>query len=301
MAASLPPSVADAIERQFGSVQSVSGLGGGCIANATRVKTKHADLFVKYADGESGATFEAEAAGLAALAQANEVADAPLVIPSVYAATNATPDAPGHLVLDFLETRSPAAGDWEALGRGLAMLHQANIDRPGRYGFHADNFIGRLPQHNQWRDDWVDFYRSQRLEPQARMAREGGAWQPRWNQPWGRLLDRLGEILPASPHGALLHGDLWSGNVMHTTRGPALVDPAAHFGDGESDLAMAALFGGFPGAFFDAFFDVIPKAPGASERRELYQLYHLINHLNHFGSGYARQVESVLMCLARKA
>jgi protein-ribulosamine 3-kinase len=294
MSISLPPTVFGAIEELSGPVSSVEGVGGGCIANATRVRTKHADLFVKFAMGEAGATFEAEAAGLNALAEANERAGTPLVLPAVHGAGNASPDAPGYLMLELLELKALSGEDWHDLGRGLALIHQVDLERPGRYGFHTDNFIGRLPQRNDWTENWADFFRSQRLEPQVKIARSSGAWRPAWNQSLERLLGRLDDLFPAQPHGATLHGDLWSGNVLHTTRGPALVDPATYYGDGESDLAMADLFGGFPAAFFDAYHEVFPQAPGASQRRTLYQLYHLINHLNHFGAGYGSGVERAL-------
>lgn len=87
----------------------------------------------------------------------------------------------------------------------------------------------------------------------------------------------------------LVHGDLWRGNVSWVSGRPALYDPAVYCGDGEVDLAMARLFGGFGDAFFAAYHALRPAHPGAPQRTQLYNLYHLLNHYNLFGGGYADQ------------
>jgi len=102
-----------------------------------------------------------------------------------------------------------------------------------------------------------------------------------------KLLDRLERFItePASP--SLLHGDLWSGNLMCDSRGKAmLIDPACYCGNREADIAMTELFGGFPRAFYDAYNEAFAFEEGREERRDLYNLYHLLNHLNLFGRAY---------------
>ncbi|MEM6457135.1 MAG: fructosamine kinase family protein, partial [Acidobacteriota bacterium] len=92
--------------------------------------------------------------------------------------------------------------------------------------------------------------------------------------------------LPDEP-ACLLHGDLWRGNVLADRAGaPVVIDPAVHRAQREADLAMAALFGGFPAAFYDAYAAHWPLAPEADARRPLFQLYHLLNHYNLFGPSY---------------
>jgi fructosamine-3-kinase len=117
----------------------------------------------------------------------------------------------------------------------------------------------------------------------VRLQNPAAAAPRRW-----ALRARLEELLhPAEADGpSLLHGDLWSGNVLATTSGPALVDPAAYFGHREVDLAMADLFGGFDGRFRQAYEAAWPLQPGYARRRDVYQLYYLLVHVNLFGAGY---------------
>lgn len=85
---------------------------------------------------------------------------------------------------------------------------------------------------------------------------------------------------------ALLHGDLWSGNVAEYSTGPVIFDPASFYGHAEFELGIAGLFGGFGKHFYSAYHEKIPKAPGFEKRHQLYQLFHYLNHWNHFGTGY---------------
>ncbi|XP_013361464.1 PREDICTED: fructosamine-3-kinase isoform X4 [Chinchilla lanigera] len=89
------------------------------------------------------------------------------------------------------------------------------------------------------------------------------------------------EIVPA-----LLHGDLWSGNVAENDEGPIVYDPACFYGHSEFELAIALMFGGFPRSFFTAYHQKLPKAPGFDRRLLLYQLFNYLNHWNHFGREY---------------
>ena len=286
----LPGSIADRVHALAGEVRRAGPVGGGCIANATRVETVGGTFFLKWSEGEAGRTFEAEAAGLRAL----RAADAPLVVPEVLAAEDAAGGRPGFLLMDWIEAGRPVGRFWAGFGEALAALHR-HTEPEGRYGFERANFIGRLPQSNAWRTDWPDFFRSQRLAPQIAMARDSGRWRSGWDALADRLLARLGDLLPARPPASMLHGDLWSGNVLTADDGrAALIDPAAYFGHREADLAMTELFGGFDGRFYDAYRAAWPLEPGYAERREVYNLYHLVNHLNHFGAGYAGGVERVL-------
>ncbi|MCB0359660.1 MAG: fructosamine kinase family protein, partial [Bdellovibrionales bacterium] len=97
---------------------------------------------------------------------------------------------------------------------------------------------------------------------------------------------------------ALLHGDLWSGNVFWSTTGPVLIDPAVYYGSREADLAFTECFGRFPEDFYDAYHEAYPLAPGYDERREVLNLYHLMTHANMFGGGYIDSALSVLRRLA---
>ncbi len=109
-----------------------------------------------------------------------------------------------------------------------------------------------------------------------------------------KLADRLLEFIPGQP-ASLIHGDLWSGNaITNNLGGPAIIDPAAHYGWAEADLAMTALFGAFPDEFYQAYQEVRSLNSGFRQRFPLYNLYHLLNHLNLFGRSYLSQVQGVI-------
>jgi protein-ribulosamine 3-kinase len=195
-----------------------------------------------------------------------------------------------YLVLEHLELGS--RGDAKRLGEQLAALHRC---AGKRFGFSEGNFIGTTPQPNAWADNWIDFWREQRLGFQLKLAAQNG---------YGGQLQRLGEklmdALPAffanyTPRPSLLHGDLWSGNHAFLVDGtPTIFDPAVYYGDRECDLAMTELFGGYSGDFYTAYRAAYPLDAGYDTRKELYNLYHILNHANLFGGGYARQAEQMI-------
>ena len=160
------------------------------------------------------------------------------------------------------------------------------------------NFIGTTPQPNAWKDNWIDFWREQRLGFQLQLAATNG---------YGSQLQSLGEnlldALPAffegyAPQPSLLHGDLWNGNHAYQADGtPTLFDPAVYYGDRECDIAMTELFGGYSADFYSAYRASWSLDAGYSVRRDLYNLYHILNHANLFGGGYARQAEQMMQRL----
>ncbi|GAB5519916.1 MAG: hypothetical protein RhofKO_21670 [Rhodothermales bacterium] len=199
------------------------------------------------------------------------------------------------LVLDWVEVERSTPRSEAQLGEGLAELHRRSTAHGVAYGFASDNFIGATPQRNTFTTSWPAFFHAHRLAPQVALAHQNGYWQPQWTARLERLYSRLGDILPAQPPPSLLHGDLWSGNVLHSRTGPpVLIDPAVYHGDREADLAMTRLFGGLGRAFYEAYEATWPLEARAAERVDLYNLYHLLNHLNLFGNGYAGIVERML-------
>ena len=162
-----------------------------------------------------------------------------------------------------------------------------------KFGFFQDNFIGARPQKNTLCESWISFFRDNRLAPQFSAAdRYFTAEDRARNQ---KLLDHLEDFLVEPEYPSLLHGDLWSGNVMCGADGKAmLIDPACYVGHREADLAMTELFGGFPPKFYEAYREAAPLQPGYETRRDLYNLYQLLNHLNLFGSAYLQPVLSII-------
>ncbi|HEX6307361.1 MAG TPA: fructosamine kinase family protein [Longimicrobiales bacterium] len=276
------------VERQVGAaVVHAAPVGGGCISPAWRVQLEdNSRLFVKAAPAGAPADMVVqEALSLRRLA-----ATATVRVPSVRALGS------DWLALEWLEPAGASAEAWPALGRSLARLHRHGAEQ---YGWDSSNCIGPLLQTNEWQDEWPSFWREHRLRPQLRLAtaRLRGALVP---QP-ERLLEQLdARLAGAAEDGpSLLHGDLWSGNVHFTMGGAALIDPSSYYGHREVDLAMAALFGGFPAAFFAAYAAEWPLQPGADSRRAIYQLYYLLVHVNLFGGGYIAQTEALLEAVLR--
>ncbi|HEV2149755.1 MAG TPA: fructosamine kinase family protein [Longimicrobiaceae bacterium] len=290
----LPAAVRRRVEARFGAVRDARPVGGGCVNPALRLELPDGPAFLKYnADAPAG-LFPAEARALRALrAAAGEELRVPEVLAAWDPAEEGAPGEPGWLLLEWIEPGAPGPGYDERLGRGLAALHRL---ADGRWGWEEDNFIGPLPQPNASTSTWAEFWRERRLEPQLRRARDAGYADDA--REWARLLDRLPDLLgPAEEDGpALLHGDLWGGNVLPAATGePALVDPAAYRGHREVDLAMSELFGGFAPRFRAAYAEARPLLPGYREgRRAAYQLFYLLVHVNLFGGAYVAQTRSAL-------
>jgi fructosamine-3-kinase len=279
-----------AVEHALGaSIESVARVSGGDINEAYSLGlSDRRRVFMKANDSCDPEMFGAEAAGLLWLDAAGA-----LRVPRVLAVSGATSGSePAFLVLEWLEPAAPRAGFDEELGHGLAALHRHGAPC---FGLDRDNFIGRLPQANRVMDSWVDFYRTQRLEAQLRLAVDARRVDGSLVRKFDRLFSRLVELVGEPEPPARLHGDLWGGNLHVDENGaPCLIDPAVYGGHREIDLAMMRLFGGFAARVFLAYEEAFPLPPGHAERVALYQLYPLLVHTNLFGGGYAASVERAL-------
>ncbi len=245
--------------------------------------------FLKTNRGKTDDFFEAEAAGLKAIAATNTIRTA-----KVLACGRDGADV--FLLFDYIKSGSRSADFWEVFGHGLADMHKADTTAfvpNGRFGFLMNNYIGATRQINTPCDSWIDFYRKYRLEVQFRMADH--CFDDIQRKRISSLLDRLDTLLIEPEQPSLLHGDLWSGNFMVTDEGgPVLIDPAVYVGHPEADLAMTELFGGFHDAFYSSYENKNPLQPGYADRRDLYHLYQLLNHLNLFGGSYYSSVVRIL-------
>ena len=262
-------------------------MGGGSINQAFRLPGDPWPFFVKINRAAAQTAFEAEAEGLALLRAAGGVA-----VPEVIAWGCIGETA--WLALEWVEPGGRSSTAQRRLGEGLATQHRATNKR---FGWHRHNTIGATPQHNTLAEDWLEFYRRERLEFQLELARQNGLPYQQLSQ-GTRLSGRLESFYSGyRPKPSLLHGDLWSGNWGADNAGtPYIFDPAVYYGDREADLAMTRLFGGFGADFYAAYEDQWPLAPGWERRVDLYNLYHLLNHFNLFGAGYLGQVAA---CLSR--
>lgn len=257
-------------------------VGGGCINEAALLEAAGETFFVKWNTHPLPGQFAAEAAGLSALAEAGTS----LVIPRPIAWSDESP-ARAFLVLEYLPPGRRIPRFDEALGHGLAELHRTTSEHG--FGFFVDGYCGATPQPNGWMERWVDFYAERRLRHQIRLARSKGMSTTEV-QELERVVERVPELLDDGEPPALIHGDLWSGNLHVALDGrPALVDPAAYFAHREAELGMMLLFGGFSQRVLDAYAEAYPLREGWRDRVELYSLYHVLNHFNLFGGSYGAQ------------
>lgn len=233
--------------------------------------------FVKRRSDAPPGFFAAEAAGLRWLAQARAVP-----IPEVLAVGEHS------ITLDEVPSGRATREGAERFGRQLADLHAAGAQR---FGAPWPGFIGPLPMDNREAGDWPTFYAERRVLPFLQAAVEAGAV----DRPGAARIERALDVLPGLPGfdepPARLHGDLWSGNVLWDPGGRAwLVDPAAHGGHRETDLAMLALFGApLLDRVLAAYDEHRPLATGWQARVGLHQLHPLLVHAVLFGGDYGRR------------
>ncbi|HLT81000.1 MAG TPA: fructosamine kinase family protein [Cyclobacteriaceae bacterium] len=259
--------------------------GGGCINNGGRLRSAQGDFFLKWNSAQRyPGMFEAEAKGLALLHNTGAIR-----IPRV--STTGIADDYQFILMEFIPS-APRVGDyWEMLGGQLAKLHRTSWHQ---YGLDHDNYIGALPQQNTPGAEWVTFFIEQRLDPQLKRGVDAGSIGRDVVAQFDALYKRLPDIL-STETPSLVHGDLWSGNLIVDDAGnPCLIDPAVYFGHREIDLAMTELFGGFDRRFYEAYQAAFPNPPGLSERLDIYKLYPLLVHVNLFGGGYLHDVRSIL-------
>jgi len=273
-----------AIQQPF-KLLKAQPLSGGDINAAYRLQSAELSFFVKLNKTDLLPMFEAEAAGLEALAQTRSIR-----IPKFITCGQTSEHA--FLVLEHIALHSLNARSEQLLGQQLAQQH---LHKQPYFGWHRDNTIGSTAQINGQYHDWIKFWQEQRLGYQLNLAGAKG---------YGGNLQILGEKLCTGleplfsgyqPQPALVHGDLWGGNAAADEQGsPVIFDPACYFGDRETDLAMTELFGGFGPAFYQAYQAVYPLDSGYTRRKTLYNLYHVLNHLNLFGQSYLHQAENML-------
>ncbi len=250
------------------------------------------DVVVKQRARAPEGFFEAEAAGLAWLAAAEGGA---ATVPVVEV-------GPGRIVLARLREARATEEQAEAFGRRLAATHAAGAAAFGAppEGWGGATFIGSRPQECRPERSWGRFFAEQRVLPFARIAREVGDLRADEHELVLRACERLrgGEFDDGEPP-ARLHGDLWTGNVLWTADGAVLIDPAAHGGHRESDLAMLALFG-LPhlDAVIAGYEAVHPLRRGWRDRVALHQLHplavHAAGHGRQYGAALAEAAEAAL-------
>jgi fructosamine-3-kinase len=263
-------------------------VGGGDICDAYRATWRGRPVFAKTLADPPPGFFPAEQHGLAWLGAAG----AP--VPEVLAVDDAL------LVLEWIDPGRPTRAAAERFGADLAGLHASPADA---YGAAWPGYIGSLPLDNTPRPDgdWPAFFAEQRLLPYLRRAVDAGAVDDGGRRAVEAVCARLPELAGPPEPPAHVHGDLWSGNVHWAADGRVrLLDPAAHGGHRESDLALLELFG-CPqlDVVLGAYQERFPLAAGWPERRPLHQLHPLLVHAALFGASYGARVTAVAGAVLR--
>lgn len=271
----------------FGSNFSIiehNELQGGDINNVYQITTNIGPFCLKTNDKKkSKKMFESESMGLTQLAQSDFILPSPIH----YGKVKDT----GFLLMEFIESGPISNTYWEDFGHSLANLHRITQDD---FGSDESNYITTIRQHNTPHLSWSEFYREERLLPLVKRAVKKGLMEASDISLFEKLFDQLDNIFP-NEAPSLIHGDLWSGNIMSNIDGnPVIIDPSVSYSHREMDLAMTTLFGGFSDEMYSSYHNSFPLERGWRSRLEICQLYPLLVHVLLFGGGYIQKVREIV-------
>jgi len=285
------------ISANVGPVERSSRMGGSGWAAFMRVAVKGSEreYFVKTSNRLSDAMFLGEALGLRAMYAANAVR-----VPEVLHCGDGMQGG-SFIVMEYLPLGGRA--DPREFGRAMAQMHLAQPSvreaKEGKFGFALTNTIGGTTQPNRWDDDWVRFFREQRIGHQVKLAADA-----RISKQWQVVLEATDNLeklfvgIRSQIKPSVLHGDLWSGNIAAVEGRPCIFDPATYYGHHEAEWGMSWCASLGP-AFWEGYREHLPEDEGFHERALLYELYHKLNHYNLFGGGYGSDSLNLMGQLAR--
>lgn len=258
-------------------------VSGGCINHSYKVDAGADTYFMKYNDAVfSYEMFFAEKRGLELLARVSIRVPRPIHV--------SESSHGSFLLMEWIESGNPNAGSWQLFGSKLAKLHQTTA---ATYGWDYPNYIGKLPQRNDPAPNWLDFYYERRIVPQIRLAMDTGLLPGSIHLKIDKMFSHLSNEIP-DEKPALLHGDLWNGNLFFNQQNiPVFIDPAVYFGHREMDIAMMHLFGGFENGM-PPYLEIFPLADQWQDRLKFWQLYYILVHVNLFGGHYVRSAHSII-------
>ncbi|MFP5344475.1 MAG: fructosamine kinase family protein [Gammaproteobacteria bacterium] len=274
----LSNAIATALDR---SARAVQPLHGGCVGEVYRITLDDDTRIVAKVDDQGRLCCEGDMLRYLA-------AHSTLPVPAVLHSS------PQLLLMEFVEGESHfnRAAERHA-AELLAALH--GIHAPA-FGFETSTLIGGLHQPNPWNTSWLEFFREQRLLHMGGEALRGGRMPQRLYARLEKFAGRLDKWLSEPERPSLIHGDVWTTNVLaHNGRITGFIDPAVYYAHPEIELAFTTLFGTFGSAFFERYRELRPLKPGFfEERRDIYNLYPLLVHVRLFGGGYAASVDQTL-------
>lgn len=262
-------------------VIATTPVAGGDICTSTRVRlTDGRSAVMKTRPNSPEGFFTLEAHGLKWLREAGGVP-----VPEVLGSSREC------LIIGWIEPTRPHADVAEEFGQALTVTHAAGADG---FGAAQDGYIGLAPLPNTPATTWAEFYAARRVMPYVKAAVDRGALTPDEAEPIEQLMRRIHDFAGPDEPPARIHGDLWSGNLVWGADGRAhLIDPAAHGGHRETDLAMLALFGApHLQRILDAYDEADPLADGWQTRVPLHQLHPLLVHAVLFGGRYGARASA---------
>ncbi len=265
------------------TVVDISPLGGGCIGQVYRVNLKDGLKLVAKVDDQENPRLDIEGYMLRYLNEESE-----LPVPDVWHCSSRL------LLMSFLpgDSHFPKRSQQHA-AELLAELHQV---RGPAFGLDKNTLIGGLHQPNPWTDSWLEFFRDRRLCYMGRECMRVGRLSAEFFSRLERFSSKLERWLIEPEHPSLIHGDVWTTNVLSLgERITGFVDPAIYFAAPEIELAFTTLFGTFGDTFFARYQEISPIRPGFfEERRDIYNLYPLLVHVRLFGGSYIHSIDSIL-------
>lgn len=275
-------------------------LAGGDVNKAYGIELSNGvDIFMKANEKDNVNFFVQEANNLEAISKTNSIGT-----PEVVALGTDNGEDVGYsfLLLKYVPEDNKTNLFWENLARSLATMHKAESERflpkdklakGCKFGFLQDNYIGRTKQINTPTKTWIEFFRDNRLLPQFKLAQK--YFENDEIKNFEKLIDKISDFLIEPEKPSLLHGDLWSGNILcGKNETPYLIDPACYVGHPEADIAMTELFGGFNPVFYSVYKEEGLLQDDYVSRRDLYNLYHVLNHVNLFGHSYLGAAKAII-------
>jgi len=262
--------------------KSIEQVHGGDIHNAWRIEFSNKKLFLKR-NIRNKKFLEFEKYCLQNLRK--YINQENLVIPEVIAYKNIK-----NIEILLIEWIDMDNFDQKKLGKGLGELHLKSAESNNKmFGFPVEGFIGTTDQKKGFEDNWIDCFLNLRIIPQLLILKSKTLDKEIINKVKEKIKS---ELLNHKPINALVHGDLWSGNIGMDKSGKGVIfDPASWWADNEVDIAMTKLFGGFRKEFYEEYHKIFPIKKGFEKRIIIYNFYHILNHANMFGGVYLKQVK----------
>lgn len=276
----MAPELAAIVERVCGSApEAVVPLHGGCVSDVVRIELESGEAVVAKLDDSGSSGLVDEAFHLRYLAERTN-----LPVPAVLHAEARI------LILEHIEHGGHLnAAAQEHAAELLADLHGITHTA---CGFDVGTTSNHLYKPTPWTESWIEFFRENRIHHIARAAAKRGQLPLDLAKRVDALAARIERWLVEPEKPALIHGDMWTGNVLVAgSRIAAFIDPSCYYAHPEQELAYSTLFGTFEKPFFRRYAEIRPIAPEFFEERlHLYNLYHLLTHVHHFGGPYVRAV-----------